>query len=137
MTSSIQSHKSVVNLLILCTETNSSNYRHTDTIEKFVRAILHSNINKIRSNFFTVASVMGKIKRLSEIVTLLVYFAGISFDVCNGNPSDNQPRIVIVGAGAAGIAAASRLLDNGFKNVIILEAENRIGGRIHTTQFGW
>lgn len=38
--------------------------------------------------------------------------------------------IVIVGAGAAGIAAASKLLENGFDDVKILEAEDRIGGRI-------
>lgn len=45
-------------------------------------------------------------------------------------------RIVIVGAGAAGIAAASKLMENGFENVKILEAENRIGGRIFSSQLG-
>lgn len=48
----------------------------------------------------------------------------------------DQPKIVIVGAGAAGIAAASKLYENGFENITILEAEDRIGGRIHTTWFG-
>lgn len=47
-----------------------------------------------------------------------------------------EPKIVIVGAGAAGIAAASKLFEHGFKNITILEAENRIGGRVHTTWFG-
>lgn len=47
-----------------------------------------------------------------------------------------QPKIVIVGAGAAGIAAATKLLSNGFKNVTVLEAENRIGGRVHSVLFG-
>lgn len=45
-------------------------------------------------------------------------------------------KIVIIGGGAAGIAAATKLLSNGFQNIVILEAENRIGGRIHTIQFG-
>ncbi|XP_052846795.1 LOW QUALITY PROTEIN: spermine oxidase [Drosophila gunungcola] len=45
-------------------------------------------------------------------------------------------RILIVGAGPSGIAAASRLLQNNFSNVQILEAENRIGGRINTISFG-
>lgn len=47
-----------------------------------------------------------------------------------------QPRILIVGAGAAGIAAASRLVANNIKSFTILEAENYIGGRIVTTEIG-
>lgn len=38
--------------------------------------------------------------------------------------------VIIIGAGAAGISAARNLIYNG-KKVIILEARNRIGGRIH------
>lgn len=45
-------------------------------------------------------------------------------------------KIVVIGAGAAGIAAATKLVSNGLKNVTILEAENRIGGRINTVPFG-
>lgn len=45
-------------------------------------------------------------------------------------------QIIIIGAGASGFAVASKLISNGFKNVIILEAEQRIGGRIHTIPFG-
>lgn len=48
----------------------------------------------------------------------------------------HQPRVVIIGAGIAGISAASRLHESGFTDVIILEASDRIGGRIHTVQFG-
>lgn len=50
--------------------------------------------------------------------------------------SGEQPKIVIIGAGASGIAAASKLLENGYQNVTILEAENRIGGRVYSTRFG-
>ena len=39
--------------------------------------------------------------------------------------------VIIVGAGAAGLAAAGELSNAG-RNVIILEARNRIGGRINT-----
>lgn len=50
---------------------------------------------------------------------------------------DNKdPKIVIVGAGAAGLSAAHHLVQNGFRNVVILEATDRIGGRIHTVPFG-
>uniref|UniRef100_A0A182K325 Amine oxidase domain-containing protein n=1 Tax=Anopheles christyi TaxID=43041 RepID=A0A182K325_9DIPT len=51
------------------------------------------------------------------------------------NGAEN-PRIIIVGAGAAGIAAASRLYQRGFRNITILEASQRFGGRIRTTPFG-
>lgn len=45
-------------------------------------------------------------------------------------------KIVIVGAGAAGLAAATKLVSHGFRNLLILEAENRFGGRINTIPFG-
>lgn len=45
-------------------------------------------------------------------------------------------RIIIIGAGSAGIAAATKLKLNGFHNITVLEAENRIGGRINTVRFG-
>lgn len=47
----------------------------------------------------------------------------------------DSPRVVVVGAGASGIAAATKLLENGIDDVLILEAEDRIGGRIKTIQF--
>ncbi|KAK5638678.1 hypothetical protein RI129_012973 [Pyrocoelia pectoralis] len=45
-------------------------------------------------------------------------------------------KILIIGAGAAGIAAANRLSENRFTNFTILEAENRVGGRIYSVKFG-
>ncbi|XP_072388073.1 spermine oxidase-like [Diabrotica undecimpunctata] len=48
----------------------------------------------------------------------------------------NTPSILIIGAGASGIAAATKLLKNGISNFKILEAEERIGGRVYSTQFG-
>ncbi|KAJ6636278.1 Peroxisomal N(1)-acetyl-spermine/spermidine oxidase [Pseudolycoriella hygida] len=46
------------------------------------------------------------------------------------------PKIVIVGAGASGIAAAAKLLENGFSDIVILEAQDRIGGRVYSIPFG-
>ncbi len=50
-------------------------------------------------------------------------------------PTD--PDVVIIGAGAAGLAAAGALISAG-KSVVILEGANRIGGRAYTesTTFG-
>ena len=39
--------------------------------------------------------------------------------------------VIVIGAGIAGLAAANRLQEKGVK-VLVLEARNRIGGRIHT-----
>ncbi|XP_034110936.2 spermine oxidase-like [Drosophila albomicans] len=49
--------------------------------------------------------------------------------------SKETARIVIIGSGPSGIAAATRLIEQGFKNVRILEAENRIGGRINSIEY--
>ena len=38
--------------------------------------------------------------------------------------------VAVVGAGASGLAAAAALCDAGIKNVVVLEASDRIGGRI-------
>ncbi|KAK5638326.1 hypothetical protein RI129_012621 [Pyrocoelia pectoralis] len=46
-----------------------------------------------------------------------------------------NPSVIIIGAGASGTAAASKLYQNGIENITILEAENRIGGRIHSVAF--
>lgn len=45
-------------------------------------------------------------------------------------------RVIIVGAGIAGFAAAAKLIERGIDDVIILEAESRIGGRIHSIPYG-
>eukprot|EP00249_Psilotum_nudum_P030557 c43295_g1_i1 orf=606-2459(+) len=52
-----------------------------------------------------------------------------------------KPRIVIVGAGMAGLAAAHQLqpascADNPFFDLTVLEASYRVGGRIYTSEFG-
>lgn len=50
--------------------------------------------------------------------------------------SSKEPKILIIGAGASGIAAAAKLFENGICDITILEAENRIGGRICSVEFG-
>ncbi|XP_074316274.1 polyamine oxidase 1-like [Silene latifolia] len=44
--------------------------------------------------------------------------------------------VIIVGAGMSGISAAKKLQESGIHDFLILEATNRIAGRIHKTQFG-
>lgn len=52
-----------------------------------------------------------------------------------GDELDEASTVVVVGAGAAGIAAARALVDEGYE-VIVLEARDRIGGRVWTDQVG-
>ncbi|KAL1137633.1 hypothetical protein AAG570_009329 [Ranatra chinensis] len=47
-------------------------------------------------------------------------------------PPGPLPRVVIIGAGMAGLSAAQRLLSRGFNNFTVVEAKGRPGGRIHT-----
>lgn len=43
-----------------------------------------------------------------------------------------QTPVLVLGAGISGLSAARRLKERGFRNVIVLEARERIGGRIFT-----
>lgn len=61
----------------------------------------------------------------------LLFVSLICFVSCK-----SEPHIVIIGAGASGIAAASKLVENGIENITILEAEGRLGGRVHSVPFG-
>lgn len=47
-----------------------------------------------------------------------------------------DPKIVIIGCGVSGIAAAHRLVKAGYRHVRILEATGRSGGRIKTATLG-
>jgi len=40
--------------------------------------------------------------------------------------------VVIIGAGMAGLSAANRLKSSGVTNVVVLEARNRVGGRLYS-----
>ncbi|MDE2982135.1 MAG: FAD-dependent oxidoreductase [Gemmatimonadota bacterium] len=66
-----------------------------------------------------------------------------------GDASDRSPRrraappptrtdesVLVIGAGIAGLAAAHELRASGFADVVVLEARDRIGGRIWTQQLG-
>lgn len=57
-----------------------------------------------------------------------------SLDVDDENK--NNFKIIIVGGGIAGISAANRLIEKGERNIKILEARNRIGGRIISLPMG-
>jgi len=60
--------------------------------------------------------------------------AATTAEITPAPTADTRPReadVLILGAGVAGLAAARALTDNG-RSVIVLEARNRIGGRMWT-----
>ena len=47
-----------------------------------------------------------------------------------------QVDTVIVGCGLAGISTFIHLMDQNYDDVLIIEAQDYIGGRCHTLQYG-
>lgn len=47
-----------------------------------------------------------------------------------GNNTATNVKVLIIGAGMAGLSAANHLLQNGCNDFLIVEARGRIGGRI-------
>lgn len=54
----------------------------------------------------------------------------------SGLRTHRQPRIVVIGAGLAGLAATRTLLRSGFTDVTVLEASDHVGGRVQSVQHG-
>ncbi|XP_072342019.1 peroxisomal N(1)-acetyl-spermine/spermidine oxidase-like isoform X2 [Scyliorhinus torazame] len=52
------------------------------------------------------------------------------------NSLKRSPKVIVVGAGIAGVAAAGKLLKQGFTDVQIIEASSQPGGRIRNCPFG-
>lgn len=70
---------------------------------------------------------------MKVLVLLLVAWA----QLVNSKPMIKSPQldaeVIILGAGIAGISTAKTLSENNITEFIILEAENRIGGRVKST----
>ncbi|QVI19243.1 FAD-dependent oxidoreductase [Nocardia tengchongensis] len=69
-------------------------------------------------------------------VTALSALAFAAATACDGSgtapPPGARQRVIVVGAGIAGLAAARSLADRGH-DVVVVEARDRIGGRIRTS----
>ncbi|OAY30888.1 polyamine oxidase 1 [Manihot esculenta] len=69
-------------------------------------------------------------KKLLAMVLLLLFH----FFLASASASQS-PTVIVIGAGLSGIAAAKTLHEAGIRDILILEATPRIGGRVMKTQF--
>lgn len=53
------------------------------------------------------------------------------------NSLPQKVRVCVIGAGVAGLGAAQRLAEAGVQDFVVLEAQERVGGRVHTVKHGW
>ena len=67
---------------------------------------------------------------------LVVQFVAASVVTAAPTCEEIDTDVLILGAGMSGISAAKTLYDNGMKDFMVLEATDRIGGRIRDEEFG-
>lgn len=81
---------------------------------------------------------MQRRKFIKETLTglpILLFTPSILASSCN-KEDDNEPNektVIVIGAGISGLAAAKKMKENGF-NVIVLEAQDKVGGRLRTNR---
>ena len=77
-------------------------------------------------------------KMLFSIFSLLLLATSLHAQgvTCPTSDSEYDTDVLILGAGMSGISAAKSLYENGVKNFMILEARDRIGGRMRSEEFG-
>ncbi len=75
------------------------------------------------------------VRKIGNVFSILLILFGFNTTFAiNAISDDNKPLdVIIIGAGFAGLGAALKLNQSGL-NYIILEARNRVGGRVHTVQ---
>ncbi len=81
--------------------------------------------NRMHRRKFITSSLTG--------LPVLFLAPALILSACGGNSmsQSNGKTIIVVGAGISGLAAAKKLKEQGF-NVIILEAQDKVGGRLRS-----
>ncbi|XP_071547521.1 uncharacterized protein [Panulirus ornatus] len=68
-----------------------------------------------------------------EADRLTNYFKSLQNSLCQQVRACHKYNVIIIGAGAAGIGAARELTRQGINSILIVEGNDRIGGRVNTT----
>ncbi|KAJ7394385.1 hypothetical protein OS493_000194 [Desmophyllum pertusum] len=71
-----------------------------------------------------------------DSVTCLVIVIDLTVYARVMHAMSSKPKVVVIGAGIAGLSAANKLYKSGQVDVCVLEASERVGGRIHTGKIG-
>src|SRR5437867_6431174 len=74
---------------------------------------------------------MPHLSRRGFVKTAALAGAGIALHGCGGLSAERTRDVIVIGAGMAGLTAARDLAVAGV-DVLVLEARDRVGGRIHT-----
>jgi len=78
------------------------------------------------------------VKVMVGIISLLICAAALA-TASNESPQDARletVKVIIVGGGASGVAAASRLVKAGFTDFLVVEAGDELGGRVAEAKMG-
>lgn len=77
---------------------------------------------------------------INKLLTILIFFFSDYSSLANTIMVSKKAKVVIIGAGMAGLTAANKLYTTaGCKDLLdlcVVEGGNRIGGRINTSEFG-
>ncbi|XP_074661900.1 uncharacterized protein LOC141914568 [Tubulanus polymorphus] len=74
---------------------------------------------------------------LMSLPLLIVLFRfPVALGAKTNEEAPHRAQVLILGAGAAGNSATKYIHDHGVKDFVIIDAENRIGGRVKASEFG-
>ncbi len=72
---------------------------------------------------------------MTKFTVFFLLFLQVQLSVGEDSYDDNHAKVLILGAGAAGLQAAKYLHDKGMDDMIIIEGANFYGGRVHDVTF--
>ncbi len=70
---------------------------------------------------------------VKDLCHFYVHLKSKNHPAIKAQPNNDKPTIIVIGAGLAGLTAAKALTEHGL-NVILIEARDRVGGRIQSIQ---